>query len=481
MKSFLTIKQLKEKLEKKEVTISQVTDYYSNRIEKYNNKLNAVIETFDKETITHKNNNSGLLNGIPGLLKDNICQENRITSCGSKILQNFKSAYDATVTKRIKQEGGIILGRTNMDEFAMGGTGEYSAYGDTCNPWNLNHVPGGSSSGSAAAVAAGLAPWALGSETGGSVRQPAAFCSLVGLYPTYGTHSRYGIVAFTSSTDQVGTLTKTVYDNALLASSLSGHDPKDSTSLFKETIDYTKNLTGKLPKNLTLGVLQDSIESEGVDEQIKDKFLEAVKQLEKLGAKIKYISLPDLKYGISVYFIISRAEAASNLARFDGSLYGMRAMDEKTLKDMYIQTRHDGFGIEVKRRILMGNYVLSSSHKGAFYDKADHVRAMIRAEFDQAFSEVDLLISPTTPTLPFKIGQTDQDPLAMYMADYFTVPNCITGKPALSVPCGFSKENLPIGFQFMGPRLSEELIYQVAYAYEQSTDHHTKNPAGFGE
>ncbi|MFA5074764.1 MAG: Asp-tRNA(Asn)/Glu-tRNA(Gln) amidotransferase subunit GatA [Candidatus Babeliales bacterium] len=480
MKAFLTIKEIKEKLEKKEISASELIDFYINRSQKYNNKLNAILEIFDKNSLSFDNKNTNaLLNNIPGLLKDNICQKNRTTSCGSKILQNFKATYDATVTERIKNQGGVIIGRSNCDEFAMGGTGEFSAYGPTHNPWNLEHVPGGSSSGSAAAVAASLVPWALGTETGGSIRGPASWCNLVGLYPTYGTHSRYGVVAFASSNDQVGPLTKTVYDNALISTVLSGHDPKDSTSLLKEKTDFTKNLTGKLPENLTLGVLQDALESDSVDPQIKEKFQDTIKILEKLGAKIKYINLPNLKYGISVYFIISRAEAASNLARFDGTLYGMRNKEAKNLHDMYTQTRHDGFGMEVKRRILTGNYVLSSSHRGDFYEKADHVRSLIRAEFEQAYKQVDLIISPTTPTLPFKIGQTNQDPLAMYMADYFVVPNCITGTPALSVPCGFSKENLPIGFQFMGPRLSEEIIYQVAYAYEQNTEHHLKNPEGF--
>ncbi|MBD3231911.1 Asp-tRNA(Asn)/Glu-tRNA(Gln) amidotransferase subunit GatA [Candidatus Dependentiae bacterium] len=476
MKAFLTIKQLKEKLSKKEVTPQDINNFYSDRIKKYDPILKSTLEIFEN---TENKKYQGKLTGIPGLIKDNISQKGRKLSCGSKILNNYTSPYNATTISRLKKEGAVLLGRTNMDEFAMGGTGEYSAYQITKNPWNVKRVPGGSSSGSAAAVAAGLVPFALGSETGGSVRQPAAFCGLVGLYPTYGTNSRFGLVAFTSSTDQIGPLTKSVYDNALISSILSGHDFKDSTSLFRNKQDFTKNLNGKLPQNLTLGIIKDSLESDGVDNEIKEKFQESVEHLEKLGANIKYIALPDLKYGISVYFIISRAEAASNLARFDGSLYGMRDKEAKTLQEMYVKTRHDGFGIEVKRRILMGNYVLSSKHKDAFYNKANHIRAMIRSEFEQAFKEVDLLLSPTTPMLPFEIGKTSQDPLAMYMADYFTVPNCITGNPALSIPCGFSKDNLPIGFQFIGPRLSEELLYQVAYAYEQNTDYHLKNPKGF--
>ncbi len=476
MKTFLTIKKLQEKLSKKEISPQESTAFYLDRLKKYDPQLNTTLEIF--EDVENKKY-EGKLTGIPGLIKDNISQKGRKLSCASKILENYTAPYNATTVKRLKKEGAILLGRTNMDEFAMGGSGEYSAYKITKNPWDQTRVPGGSSAGSAAAVAAGLVPFALGSETGGSVRQPAAFCGLVGLYPTYGTHSRFGLIAFTSSTDQVGPLTKTVYDNAIISSVLSGHDNKDSSSLFRHKHDFTKNLNGKLPKNLTLGVIQDSLDSDGVDNEIKENFKAAVVHLEKLGAKIKYINLPDLKYAISVYFIVSRAEAASNLARFDGSLYGMRNNEVNSLKEMYIKTRHDGFGVEVKRRILMGNYVLSSKHKDAFYNKANHVRAMLRAEFDQAFQEVDLLLSPTTPTLPFSIGEMNMDPLTMYMADYFTVPNCITGNPALSLPCGFSKNNLPIGFQFIGPRLSEELIYQVAHAFEQSTDYHTKTPKGF--
>lgn len=477
MKSFLSIKNLKEKIEKKEISPKESIHYFYEKLKKHNSKLNAALQIFEENSIENKND--GILKGIPGLLKDNISQKGRIASCGSKMLKNYKAPYDATVTKKLKNEGATILGRTNMDEFAMGSSGEYSAYGATHNPWNTKHSPGGSSSGSAAAVAAGLVPWALGTETGGSVRQPASFCGIVGLYPTYGSNSRFGIVALTSSTDQAGPLTKTVYDNALLSSILIGENSKDSTSLKRPKIDFTKNLNGKLPENLKIGVIKDSLESEGINSQVKKHFELAIKQLEKLGAKIKYISLPDLKYGISVYFIINRAEAASNLARFDGTLYGMRAQNAKSLNEMYIKTRHDGFGPEVKRRILMGNYVLSSKHQDAYYKKANHVRAMIRAEFEEAFKDVDLLISPTASTLPFKIGKACQDPVKMYLSDYFTVPNCITGNPALSIPCGFSKEGLPIGFQFIGPRMSEELIYKVAYAFEQSTDYHMKTPKGF--
>jgi aspartyl-tRNA(Asn)/glutamyl-tRNA(Gln) amidotransferase subunit A len=480
MKPFITIKELLDGLEKKEFSVEEIVDFYQDRIKKYDPTLNAILRLFKPESVKREFFGSGSLSGIPGILKNNISIKNRITSCGSKILEHYRSPYNATVVDRIRNAGGIILGSGNMDEFAMGASGEFSAYGETKNPWNTQYTPGGSSSGAAAAVAAGFVPWSIGTETGGSVRQPASFCGLVGLYPTYGRFSRYGIVAFASSTDQPGPLTKTVYDNALIATILSGHDPKDSTSLPEPRKDFTKNLDGKLPDKLTIGVIKDSFESEGVDNEVKISFEKAIKQLEHLGATIKQISLPDIKYGISVYFILGYAEAASNLSRFDGSLYGTRIENSRDLREMYIKTRTHGFGQEVKRRILIGNYVLSSSHKSDFYEKANHVRCAIRAEFDDAFQQVDLLASPTSATPAFKLGALSSDPIALYLNDYFTIPNCITGMPALSIPCGHTKEEgLPIGFQLIGPRLSEEIIYKTAYAYEQSCDHCLKNPKGY--
>lgn len=479
MNPFITIKELKEKISKKEVSNTEVSNYFRSRISKFNPILNAILDVHDDEFDTESQSTTALLSGIPGIIKSNICQLGKRATCGSKILSNFYAPYDATVVKKLKDEGAIILGHSNMDEFAMGSSGEFSAFGPTKNPWNLNYSPGGSSAGSAAAVAAGLVPWALGSETGGSVRQPASFCSLVGLYPTYGTFSRYGLIAFASSNDSVGPLTRTVYDNALISSAMSGHDPKDSTSISNPKRDFTKLLNGKLPKSLKLGYIKESLESEGVNPEIKVAFEAAIAELKALGATIKPISLENLKYGISIYFVISRAEAASNLYRYDGSLYGVRNEEANDLFSMYLKTRHDGFGHEVKRRILMGNYVLSASYKDAFYKKALSVREIIRKEFDDAFNDVDLLISPTASTLPFELGKECKDPLALYLADYFTVPtNCI-GLPAISIPCGFSKNNLPIGMQFIGPRQSEKLLYQVAYAYEQQTQFYLKTPEGF--
>ena len=475
---FITIKELKEKIDKKEISTSEVTRFYLDRIKKHDSKLNSVLETFDNASNPNISAD-GLLSGIPYLVKDLILQKDKVASGGSKILSNYKATYDSTVNERLKKSGGVSLGRTNCDEFAMGSSGEHSAYGPTHNPWDESRVPGGSSSGSAAAVAAGFAPFALGTETGGSVRQPASFCNLVGLYPTYGLHSRYGVMAFASSFDQVGPITRTVYDNALVTTALSGHDAKDSTSINIQPKDYTKNLDGKLPENLTIGVLKDGLEAEGIDPEITKAFEQSIEQLKKLGAKIKVIELPHLKYGNAAYFIISRAEAASNLSRYDGSLYGKRTESSENLFDMYLKTREQGFGREVKLRIMTGNYVLSAGHKDAYYNQAQAVRALIRQEFENAFKEVDLLISPTTSMLPFKIGEFASDPIAMYLGDLFTVPNCVIGTPGISLPCGFSKDGLPIGFQLLGPRLSEELLYKVAYAFEQSTDYHLKHPKNY--
>jgi aspartyl-tRNA(Asn)/glutamyl-tRNA(Gln) amidotransferase subunit A len=479
MNQFITIKELKEKLDRREVSLEEIIEFYKKRIDAYNPDLNAVLHHFEWDSRKAPDYRETFLRGIPGLAKSNISEKGRIANCGSKFLENYTAPYDATVIERLKESGAVLLGKTNMDEFAMGGSGEFSAFGATKNPWDLERTPGGSSSGSAAAVASGLIPWALGTETGGSVRQPASFCGLVGLYPTYGLVSRSGIVAFASSTDQVGVLARTVYDSAMVTSVIAGHDPKDSTSLPEPVRDYTKLLNGKLPENLTIGVIKDSIESQGVSDEVKISFKNAVADLESLGAKIKYISLPDLKYGIAVYFVLNYAEAASNLSRFDGSLYGLRDKNAQNLMDMYVNSRHDGFGDEVKRRILVGNYVLSAKHKSKLYAKANHVRCAIRAEFEQAFRDVDVLMSPTTPNHAPKLGENFGDPIAMYLADYFTVPNCIAGMPALSVPSGLSKEGMPLGVQFMGPRLSEDILYQVAHAYEQSTPHHLNTPKGY--
>lgn len=473
---FITVKELKEKIDKKEISTKEVVNFYLERIKKHDIKINSIVESF--QDASYQEDAKGILAGIPYVLKDIICQKGRVASAGSKILKNYKAPYDSTVYLRLKKAGAISIGRSNCDEFAMGGSGEYSAYGPTRNPWDTSRVSGGSSSGSGASVAAGLVPFALGTETGGSVRNPASFCNLVGLYPTYGLHSRFGVMAFASSFDQVGPITRTVYDNALVTTALSGQDPNDSTTIQMGPKDYTKNLDGKLPANIKIGIIKDAL-GEGIDPQVQSAFQQSVEQLKKLGATIKVIDLPYLKYGNAVYFIISRAEGASNLSRFDGSLYGMRSKENQNLFEMYLKTRQEGFGQEVKTRILTGNYVLSAGHKDAYYKKAQAVREMIRADFDNAFKEVDVLTSPTISMLPFKIGELAFDPVAMYLADILNVPNCAIGTPGLSVPCGFSKENLPIGIQFLGPRLSEDLLYKVAYAFEQSTDYHLRHPSNY--
>lgn len=477
-----TIQELSQLLATNQITPEEVIAFYKKRFTTLNPLLNCGLELFEEESAhsTLPATSTHPLWGIPGLIKDNICQYNKTTSAGSAILKNFKAPYDATVIKRLKGAGAPILGRANMDEFAMGSSGEFSAYGQTKNPWDTSRSPGGSSSGSAAAVAAGIVPWALGTETGGSVRQPASFCGLTGLYPTYGLISRFGVLAFCSSTDQVGPLTKTVYDNAYLLSILAGKDEQDSTSINQSSFDYTQGLLPTLPKGIRIGVLREALEGEGLDPQVQHAFQESIKDLEKMGAKIEYITLPKLKYGIAIYFILSRAEAASNLSRYDGSLYGMRH-NADSLFEMYLNTREEGFGDEVKRRILLGNYVLSSGHKDAYYVQANHVRSILRREFNDVFRSVDLIMSPTSSTLPFKLGEASKDPLTMYLSDCFTVPNCITGLPALSLTGGFSQEGLPIGVQFMGPRLSEHLLYKVAYAFEQAHDYYTRMPSGFAD
>ena len=477
MKAFLTIKELREKLVKKELCPQEVVTYYSDRLKRFNPALNCTLEVFEVSRQL-PNTNDKRISGIPYLVKDIICQKNHVASAGSKMLANFKASYNATVIDRLDAAGAVSLGRANCDEFAMGASGETSAFGAARNPWDTSRVPGGSSSGSAAAVAAGLVPFALGSETGGSIRNPASFCGLVALYPTYGLHSRFGVIALASSFDQVCPLTKTVYDNALVSSVLSGQDRYDSTTIPLAPADYTRGLDGKLPENLTIGIIKDGMR-QGIDPQVADAFEKSCTQLQKLGAKLKAIDLPSLKYANSVYFIISRAEAASNLSRYDGSLFGYRSPLSTSLDAMYFATRKEGFGEEVKTRILTGNYVLSAGHKEAYYNKAQQVRAMIRAEFDNAFKDVDLLTSPTMPILPFKLGEFAGDPVAMYVADKLLIGNNVIGYPALSLPCGYSKENLPMGLQFIGPRLSEHLLYKVAYAFEQSTEHHLKNPAGY--
>ena len=477
--AFATIAQLESMLEKNEISQKEILDNCLQRFETYNPTLNCAIELFDAESIVQDGVAQGPLYGIPGIVKDNIAQKNRKLSCASKILDGYTVMYDATTTARTKNAGGLSVGRANLDEFAMGSSTETSYYGVTKNPWDTERVPGGSSGGSAAAVAAGLVPWSFGSDTGGSVRQPAAFCGIVGLKPTYGLVSRYGLIAYGSSLDQVGIFTRTIEDNARVLSVVAGHDMHDSTSLRVDKKDYARNLKDSSVQGLRIGIIENALYAEGMDSDIVQSIEDALAVYKKMGATTTKIQLSSFDYAAAAYFIISRAEAASNLARFDGVRYGYRNKAAKTLYDMYCETRHDGFGSEVKSRILVGNYVLSAGHAGAFYDNATLVRRMIRKELQEAFKNVDVLIMPTNPTAAFKIGAYEQDKLQMDLQDYFTCPMNLSGNPAISIPCGFTKQELPIGMQLIGPHLAEERLFQTAYAYEQETKWYERKPKGF--
>jgi len=473
---FSTIKELKAALDVNEISREGLLNYCIERFKRYDPKIGAALEIFDKGSILTQSCTQGSLAGIPGILKDNIAQKGRRLSCASKILESFVSPYDSTVSMRLKKDGALLVGRANCDEFAMGTSGEESAFKKTSNPWDFSRVSGGSSSGPIAAVAAGFVPWALGSETGGSVRLPAAFCGIVGLKPTYGLISRYGLVAYASSIDQIGVATHTVYDNAKVLSVLTGHDVRDSTTVFVEKKDYTTQLDGSLPNGLRIGVVANALDAQEMDPEIRKAVEETISVLEKSGATITYLTLPTMEYTLAAYFVISRAEAASNLARYDGVRYGLRAKDVNNLLEMYEKTRHDGFGQEVKRRIMVGNYVLSSGHQSEYYGNAKKVQQLIRNEFEQAFKKVDLLAMPTHSIPAFKFGAFEDNKLALDLQDYFTCPINLSGIPAISIPCGFTKDNLPIGFQLVGPHLSEELLYQTAHAYEQQTSWHTMHP-----
>ncbi len=474
--AFASIKTIKDALNAGKVSVKELASYYLQRFEKHDGQLGSALETFNLDSLSFPKSTSGPLAGIPGILKDNICQNGRITSCGSKILEHYRAPYDATVVTRLHESGSFSLGRANCDEFAMGSSTETSAFKKTHNPWNYDRVPGGSSGGSVAAVAAGLVPFGLGTETGGSVRQPAALCGIVGLRPTYGLISRYGIVAYGSSLDQVGIATRTVHDNALVLSALAGHDPLDATTLPVERRDYTSGLNGKLPEGFTLAVVENALEVEGFDPEVYTLLNDAIKEFERLGARIKRITLPMMEHSAAVYFMVSRAEAASNLARFDGVRYGYRSPSSQSLTDMYTNTRNEGFGLEVKSRILIGNYVLSVGHADAFYKSAKVVQGCMRDEFLGALKECNALFMPTTAAPAFKFNAFGDNPIQMDLQDYFTAAANLTGLPALAIPCGFTREKLPVGFQLMGRDLSEAALFQAGYAYEQATPWHTQHP-----
>jgi aspartyl-tRNA(Asn)/glutamyl-tRNA(Gln) amidotransferase subunit A len=475
--SFLTVRDLLQKIKTKQLSSEEALQLSLDAFARYDDTIRSALEIFGTESIMQSSSSKGPLAGIPGIVKDNICQQGRITACASKILENFSSTYDATVVKKLKDAGALLVGRANCDEFAMGSSTETSAYGATKNPWDLTRVSGGSSGGSAAAVAAGFVPWALGTDTGGSVRQPAAFCGIVGLKPTYGRVSRYGLVAYGSSLDQAGIFTKTCYDAALILSLIAGYDRQDATSVACDVPCYAESLHEAFPDGLKIGVVQNALYADGMNADIVGAHEAAIKQLQRLGAVITPILLPIIDYSAAVYFIISRAEAASNLARFDGVRYGLRSSASTTLEQLYEETRYEGFGAEVRKRIMVGNYVLSAGHADAFYQQAGMVRQLITSEIMDAFRKVDLLLLPTHPIPAFTFGAFDCDKLAMDLQDYFTCPANLAGIPAISIPCGFTSNNLPIGMQLFGPHFSEQLLLHVGHCYEQETPWHTMQPS----
>ncbi len=421
------------------------------------------------------------LAGIPIAIKDNMCTRGIRTTCASKMLENFVPPYESTVTQKLFDAGAVMVGKTNLDEFAMGSSTENSAFQVTANPWDLERVPGGSSGGSAAAVAAGQCLVSIGSDTGGSIRQPAAFCGVVGMKPTYGLVSRYGLVAFASSLDQVGPFGRSVEDTALLMGAIAGYDPKDSTSLNVEIPDYAKSLRPDFrPKSkLKVGVIQETFGA-GLDAEVEKSVEDALKVLQELGAEIQVISCPRFRYGLPTYYIIAPSEASANLARYDGVKYGFRSPGENLL-EMYEKTRAEGFGSEVKRRIAIGTYALSAGYYDAYYLRAQKVRTLIKQDFERAFARVDVLISPTAPTTAFKAGEKTGDPVSMYLSDLMTIPVNLAGLPALSLPCGFDSQGMPIGMQIIGDVLREDLVLEVAYAYEQATSWHLKTPTIVGD
>ena len=470
----LTVHELIEKLDKNELTSEEITKAYVDRINEKEKDVNSFVTTLCEEglekakEIDKKRKNGekvSKLAGIPIGIKDNICTKGIKTTCSSKMLEDFVSPYDATVTEKLLAEDLIDLGKLNMDEFAMGASTEYSYFKKTRNPWNLNTVPGGSSGGSAAAVAAELVPWALGSDTGGSIRQPASFCGVVGLKPTYGLVSRYGLVAFASSLDQIGPITKDVKDAAILLNIISGHDEKDTTSYDIPKKDYVKALNGNI-KGLKIGIPKEYF-GEGINPEVKAKLEAAIETYKNMGAEIEEFSLDIAKYALATYYIIACAEASSNLGRFDGIRYGHRTENFTNLKELYRNSRSEGFGPEVKRRIILGTYVLSSGYYDAYYKKAQQVRTLVKREFDKAFEKYDVLLTPTSPNVAFEIGTKSNNPIEMYLADICTVSVNIAGLPGISIPCGVDNKNMPIGMQLIGNKFEEEKILNAAFAFEQ--------------
>lgn len=476
------ITELKQMIHKKEIKISDLVDESYKRIASVDDKVQAFLQLDEErarasakelDEAVDGRSEHGLLFGMPIGVKDNIVTKGLRTTCSSKILENFDPIYDATVVERLQAAEAVTIGKLNMDEFAMGSSTENSAYKATKNPWNLDTVPGGSSGGSAAAVAAGEVPFSLGSDTGGSIRQPASFCGVVGLKPTYGRVSRYGLVAFASSLDQIGPITRNVEDNAFLLQAISGPDKMDSTSANVEVPDFLSSLTGDI-KGLKIAVPKEYL-GEGVGKEAKESVLAALKVLEDLGATWEEVSLPHSKYALATYYLLSSSEASANLARFDGIRYGYRSDNADNLIDLYKQTRSEGFGNEVKRRIMLGTFALSSGYYDAYYKKAQKVRTLIKKDFEDVFEKYDVIVGPTTPTPAFKIGEKTSDPLTMYANDILTIPVNLAGVPGISVPCGFA-DGLPLGLQIIGKHFDEGTVYRVAHAFEQATDHHKAKP-----
>lgn len=476
------LKDLQELLHKKEITVSDLVDESFKRINEVEDKVKAFI-TLDEENARAKAKEldekhsaeeaNNLLFGMPIGIKDNIVTKDVRTTCASRMLENFDPIYDATVMNKLHNAGAVMIGKLNMDEFAMGSSTETSYFHKTYNPWNLEYVPGGSSGGSAAAVAAGEIPFALGSDTGGSIRQPASFCGVVGMKPTYGRVSRYGLVAFASSLDQIGPITRNVEDNAYILQTIAGVDPHDSTSANVPVPNYVEQLTGDV-KGLKIAVPKEYL-GEGIHESVRNAVLEALKVLEGLGATWDEVSLPNSKYGVAAYYIIASSEASANLARFDGIRYGYRAKDAKNLMELYKKSRSEGFGDEVKRRIMIGTFALSSGYYDAYYKKAQQIRTLIKQDFEKVFENYDVVIGPTNPTTAFKIGEKIDDPVTMYVNDLLTIPVNLAGLPGISVPCGFNN-GLPIGLQIIGKHFDEGTVYRVAHAFEQATDFHKQKP-----
>lgn len=473
----MTAEEIGKAYREKTLTVPEVVKAFLDNIEKEDEKIKAYITVCKEEALKKADEvqamfdggkEMGPLAGIPIAIKDNICTKGVRTTCASKMLENFIPPYDASVMKKIEATNAIILGKTNMDEFAMGGSTENSAFFITKNPVNLGKVPGGSSGGSAAAVAGKMAPISLGSDTGGSIREPASFCGIVGMKPTYGLVSRYGLVAFASSLDQIGPFSKTVRDNAVLLTAIAGHDEMDSTSANVENKDYEKALVNDV-KGLKIGVPKEYF-GEGINEEVRASLEKAIEKYKELGAEVEECSLPVTEYALPTYYIIACAEASSNLGRYDGIRYGYRTKNFESLKDIYKNSRTEGFGDEVKRRIILGTYVLSSGYYDAYYKKAQKVRTLVKKGFEEAFEKYDVLLTPTVPTVAFDIGSKSKNPLEMYMTDILTVSINIAGVPAISIPCGKDSSGMPIGMQLIAKHFNEETLYRAAYTFEQNME-----------